>query len=1093
MTTQIIESTESSASLDNNDLLIFFRAGQDDEIRKSWETVRDTIIALSGSTSVSNSGTAGMYLRYDANGAIESVRGIRQIDAKDGLPQATAALEGLTAVNSRTNVQYVCVEAENYITESSATWIAIASRSDITISSDRHSVTAVVGEWVYEVSTELFYIGTTVNSRVEWIQDEASDALSASVSTSGNEIVFLHNFYQDADVKDFFLSREADTDYMYFNTRVGEFRYVSAFTPAGGLVSYYEWRPIKADERIMSVIDGRSGEHAVPSSTGVDDNRLRLTNYGLQVVRIGKLAYTAASGSFANYTDVNYYAALANDPATTALNIVYYNTTHHIWMIRTSFGEAAYWTTTAPPDRWVGTFRNEDDALSTEGLNNGDIMYTGEYVQVLSGFTAGRYYTERSWNLVGAEVSEFLDDYITDLTLSGNTLTAELRSGAETSIDLSAFMDHVESAGLTDAVLTLTRENGDTVTVDLSTLITDNHVSSAALADDILTLTRVGGETVTADLGTVNKVPAAGATGQVLSKNSETDYDAGWVNLSSSGTDGSTDYVDITGKLVASYTFGASGHTTTDTSYIDLKATAAELGANAAWDIDSSSGSSDVSSEVESTSSVLRLNLPGLRPTNDIFGYIIKSSLPNLVGEVEGAITDTGTLLTFVSAPDPVLVADDILYIGTEIVRVVSGASLSYQIARGHSGSVATGHVDGLLVYNDTYETSDEVITTWGPSSIYNNANRDLTAVVPIKMNASSGVTLLYTSSYNSDGKYITMRVGGHAQSIPGRAKISVYWAVTGVSSSLATDTSEDGTSQTGFNAWQHVLWQNASSEPIFPSVVWGDSGWSAEPAPWYRSRDDAQLVADGSSSIPDDAPVWIAYGRTTRDSSGSYTVHTWSITQEFGVEYSIDGDTNWHSTQADADEYIRFRLADGDLSGAVRIVSDLRAAAWTRLTSMQVYEGNTATPTFSVGYDISQFEELRFEVGVFVGWINGVAIGFGNSGSCVIYRPSAGWGIDTNNDTVVRNDGTSYLLTYSHSVGVFMVQLSGSLDTGVASPSTQSWIHTDGSIHDIPTALGFYCKFSRNSTDDAEYLRTFRAWNFSSAWLRTNVILSGR
>ena len=1096
MTTQIIESTESSVNLDDNDLLIFFRAGQDDEIRKSWDTVKSEINAETASAiDASSTGTAGMYLRYGASGTIEEVRSVQPIDATDGLPQANSALEGLTAVDHRLDIQYICVKSYNTITEFISSWSVISERSDITVAEYKSEVDAVSGEWLYETSSAFFYIGTTITTgRVEWIQDRASDALAGSVSVAGNDVIFLRSFYQDSNLDGVIVVRKSDTDYMYYNTRVAEFRYLSSFTVAGGAAAYYEWRVIKNDERLVTVIDGRDGAHAVPSPSGLDDNRLRLTNTGLQIVRVYNVSAVNATGSWSTYANDDYVGTFTENPNTSAgSDKFYYNSVHHRWMVSELYGTVYVWVAIPSIDNWIGHYTNRFNALTMVDAGNGSAAFTGAIVEVLSDYVAGTSRVNRVWDSVGGIAAASITDYLTSIVLSGNSLIAYRKDNATSTVNLTPFAgdDYVSSASLTDTTLTLTRADGGTVTVDLAALITNDHINAASLADDILTLTKVSAETVTVDLSDINRVPVGGVVGQVLSKSSGDDYDADWSNLSSSATSSDANYVDITGLNVATYTFSVVGYNHSVNTYTDLGATSALLGTGAEWSVNSSSGSDDVTSEVESTDSILRLNLPRLRPTNDIFGYIIKSSVPMQVGEVEGAITASGTVLTFVSAPDPVLAADDVLYIEEEAVRVVSGSGVSYNINRGHNSTVAVVHDDGDLVYGTEYEAVDEAVMGWGPAHIYSKANVDMSSVAPLNVSSSATVLLLYTSSVNSDAKYMTMRVGGRDQFIPGRAKISVYWAIAGTAESLATDTSEEGTAQTGFNAWQHILWQYSDTEPSDPSVLWGASGFSSEPAPWYRSRDDAKLVADNTASISDDAPVWIAHGRTTRDSSGNYISNPWHVTQEFGVEYSIDGDTNWHSTQADADEFIRFRLVDGDLSGAVRIVSDLRAAAWTLIFQNFVYESTDSSIDFDVNYDLSSFEELRIDVIPFGGYYGGDITGYGNTTSTVIFRPTSGWVVDTSSNTLLGNDGATYMLSYE-AKGT-SISIVGEIFNSLPTPATQEYVHVSGTAYDVPISLGHYFKFTRNSTDAAEYAREIKSWNFAGTYHRIVLRIYGR
>src|SRR5690606_20196909 len=96
------------------------------------------------------------------------------------------------------------------------------------------------------------------------------------------------------------------------------------------------------------------------------------------------------------------------------------------------------------------------------------------------------------------------------VSLSGNVLTLSNGTGADTTVDLSGYLDNTDNQNLTGAtidgnnILTIGIENGDAVTVDLSGFMdnTDNQNLTGATIDgsNILTIGIENGDAVTVDL-----------------------------------------------------------------------------------------------------------------------------------------------------------------------------------------------------------------------------------------------------------------------------------------------------------------------------------------------------------------------------------------------------------------------------------------------------------------------------------------------------------------------------------------------------------------------------------------------------------------
>ncbi len=510
MTTQVIEETESAGDLEDSDLLVLFRPGQDDEIRKAWATIRDQIADLSVSKT---GGTAHMYIRFDADGAVEEVSAAEQIDATGGLPEATSALEGHSAVDKNTEVAYICVNRPHRTSEATGTWANIATRSDLTIAHSRFDVTPTDDQWLYENSTGFFYEGAIVSQapeRIEWIQDVADDALASSLSDVNNVVHYLYHHDADSEALALMTTLADGTEYFYFDTRNQVFRILDndTFVAAGTPLDHFSWRVLKADERILVIIDGREGAHPIPSDGGEDDQRIRLTNNGLQTVRITDVASVAATGDWTDYTDANYRGAFASNPNSPLVNEFYYNTVHHRWMHAfLTVGTLYAWFVGNNVADWLDHFSSQDAAVHDRRAEDGSVAWTGSAVQVLSNYVAPTVsHTDRAWDLTGVIPAMAGDDYITAMSLSSaNLLTITRRLGGTVTLSLSSLTRRV-TAGTYDAAtgdLTLEYDNGTTFDVDLSDLRGADIASGELNDDHELILTKVDGTTLDAiDLST---------------------------------------------------------------------------------------------------------------------------------------------------------------------------------------------------------------------------------------------------------------------------------------------------------------------------------------------------------------------------------------------------------------------------------------------------------------------------------------------------------------------------------------------------------------------------------------------------------------
>ena len=71
----------------------------------------------------------------------------------------------------------------------------------------------------------------------------------------------------------------------------------------------------------------------------------------------------------------------------------------------------------------------------------------------------------------------------------------------------------------------------------------------------------------------------------------------------------------------------------------------------------------------------------------------------DVIGELGESCSNSGTSLIFMSAPEPALNIDDVLYIDTEAVTVESGSGTDYVITRGSLSSTASIHYAGVSIY----------------------------------------------------------------------------------------------------------------------------------------------------------------------------------------------------------------------------------------------------------------------------------------------------------------------------------------------------------------------------------------------------------
>jgi translation initiation factor IF-1 len=101
------------------------------------------------------------------------------------------------------------------------------------------------------------------------------------------------------------------------------------------------------------------------------------------------------------------------------------------------------------------------------------------------------------------------DQNLTSAVLDGsNILTIDIENGDSVTVDLSSLLDNTDNQNLTSAtisgnILTIDIENGDSVTVDLSAYLDntdEQNLTSATLLNNILTVDIENGDSVTVDL-----------------------------------------------------------------------------------------------------------------------------------------------------------------------------------------------------------------------------------------------------------------------------------------------------------------------------------------------------------------------------------------------------------------------------------------------------------------------------------------------------------------------------------------------------------------------------------------------------------------
>ena len=270
---------------------------------------------------------------------------------------------------------------------------------------------------------------------------------------------------------------------------------------------------------------------------------------------------------------------------------------------------------------------------------------------------------------------------------------------------------------------------------------------------------------------------------------------------------------------------------------------------------------------------------------------------------------------------------------------------------------------------------------------------------------------------------------------------------------------------------------------PTEPTIglTWGDARWGEDISPWNPTRADAITAAEGDSALHAvNDPMWIATTTSYRTSS-EYSQETWTVTQEFGVEYSADGEDGWDAIKSTTDNYMRFRLPDGSYSEVIRITQ--QNTNWVQLFNGLAYNngsGLTSSRRYAFTRNLGLYDELLF----FIRPQNSDGE-LGIRYSTLVSKATTGsWKFDTNDDDMVRDTSWAWTYHYAHGFAI------GNLQSNEWYPNRPSDATQNQGGHNMPTVVSGRLKFVGTALDSLTFIRFY---DFKSTNKRLRVRIFGR
>ena len=218
-----------------------------------YAVVKDIIVGGSNITSSDDDTAETVTLSGQSGGGRDTF----VVNTTSERPACTSTIAGFQYYILQSDSEYVCVNIPHTTTDSTGSFVVVATRSDLRVETNLPNPTSLtVGIFAYlntdNVSSggqEFYEVEQVSANHRSWVQTNATAALADSRSNNSYSITWLGSESTPADALEFTHSITANRDYFYLDVEDDLFYRLNTttFVAAGSVVNHYQWLLVGAN------------------------------------------------------------------------------------------------------------------------------------------------------------------------------------------------------------------------------------------------------------------------------------------------------------------------------------------------------------------------------------------------------------------------------------------------------------------------------------------------------------------------------------------------------------------------------------------------------------------------------------------------------------------------------------------------------------------------------------------------------------------------------------------------------------------------------------------------------------------------------